>query len=250
MNPRIIDMVGRRFGRWTILAMHPERYRSSRYHCLVRWLCRCDCGAERVVIGSNLYRGKSTSCGGYLCRAGDLTGKRFGRWTVLAIHPERYRRAGASFDLWLCKCDCGTKRVVLGSNLRRGKSTSCGRCIAREKLRKRVTKHGHTSGGRCTSIYGRWKDMRQRCFNPNNPRYPDYGGREPIPVTVCERWRKFENYYADMGDPPYGKSIDRINNDGDYEPSNCHWATKSMQVANRRPPKRKRRRSNLAETAS
>ena len=240
-SPYIPDLNGRRFGRWTVLAMHPERYRSGRYHCLVRWLCRCDCGTERVVIGSNLYRGKSTSCG--KCRTPDLTGKRFGCWTVLAMHSERYRCSGASFDLWDCRCACGNQRIVFGNNLRRGKSSSCGECIEREKFRKRVTKHGHTSGGRCTSIYARWKDMRQRCSNPNNPRYPDYGDRG---ITVCERWRSFENYYADRGDPPPGKSNDRINNDGNYEPGNLRWATRSQQNFNRRPPKRKVRRADVA----
>jgi hypothetical protein len=247
MSRRLIDLIGMRFGRWTILALHPERYRSSGHHCLVRWLCRCDCGTERVVIGSNLYRGKSTSCG--KCRTPDLTGRRIGNWIVLALHPERYRYSGASFDLWDCRCDCGAERVVFGNNLRRGKSSSCGECIEREKFRKRVTKHGHTSSGRCTSIYGRWKDMRQRCFNPSNPRYPYYGGRG---ITACERWDRFENYCADRlptgGDPPPGKSNDRINNDGNYEPGNVRWATRAQQLANRRPyKKRKARRSSLAQ---
>jgi hypothetical protein len=80
--------------------------------------------------------------------------------------------------------------------------------------------------------------MMQRCFNPNNRWYPDYGGRGP---TVCEDWCNFENFYADMLDPPDGLSIDRIDNDGNYEPSNCRWATPVEQRANQRPRKRKSR---------
>jgi hypothetical protein len=85
--------------------------------------------------------------------------------------------------------------------------------------------------------------MLQRCLNPNNAAYRFYGGRG---IRVCKRWLIFENFYADMGDPPPGKSINRIDNDGNYEPGNCEWATPSMQAANRRPPKRKRR-ANVAE---
>jgi hypothetical protein len=82
-----------------------------------------------------------------------------------------------------------------------------------------------------TRVYHVWEAMLARCFNPRNANYPDYGGRG---ITVCERWLKFENFYADMGDPPLGRSIHRIDNDGNYEPENCEWATQSVQNANRR----------------
>ena len=170
----------------------------------------------------------------------DITGKRFGDWTVLAIRPERKRRGRRVVAvLWLCRCDCGTERIVWGTNLRLGRSASCGCRVA-----KRNTKHGHARKGKVTSAYKCWVRMLQRCFNPNGTHYPNYGARG---IKPCERWLKFENFYADMGDPPPGLSIDRINVNGDYEPGNCRWTTPAEQARNRRPFKPRRRRTSLAE---
>jgi hypothetical protein len=186
------------------------------------------------------------------CRSGgdrppiDLIGRKFGRWTVLAIHPKRvrYGRHGQAVSvLWRCRCDCGTERLVFGCNLRHGLSKSCG-CLKREKTRQRNTKHGHACKGKVSRAYTRWLSMLQRCFDPNHAGYRYYGARG---ITVCHRWFKFENFYADMGDPPPGLSIDRIDVNGNYEPGNCRWATASEQVRNQRPRKRKGRRANIAE---
>jgi hypothetical protein len=94
--------------------------------------------------------------------------------------------------------------------------------------------HGHTVGGKATRVYETWASMHKRCCNSKCKSYPRYGGRG---ISVCERWSKFENFLADMGEPPPGKSIDRYpNNDGNYEPGNCRWATREEQEANKKKP--------------
>jgi hypothetical protein len=244
-GPRFVDITGRhglidigqQFGCWTVLALHSKRHRSRKGTSLVRWRCRCACGVERTVLGNNLRSGRSTSCG--QCQQKDFAGKRFGYWTVLAVHPKRYRRGRTVFRRWLCRCKCGTERVVLGVDLRQGKSTNCG-CVRREKLKKRV-KHGMSK----TRIYWVWIAMRQRCFNPRNKGYPNYGGR-----GIGVEWQSFEEMYADVGDKPSpGLSIDRPDNDRSYGPSNYAWADAKTQRSNQRPYKRKKRRSKLADTA-
>jgi hypothetical protein len=168
----------------------------------------------------------------------DMTGKKSDRLIVLAWHP-RGNRKGA---MWLCRCQCGTKCVVLGYRLRVGKTRSCG-CLARERGLPAKATHGLSH----TRSYQTWKAIKRRCFDPRHWAYLYYGGRG---ITVCERWLIFENFYADMGDPPPGTSLDRINNDGNYEMSNCRWATRAQQAANRRSRRHSKQRRERSSSAA
>lgn len=155
-----------------------------------------------------------------------MTGKKFGRLLVLS---RAGRTVGRLATYW-CKCDCGTEKVISGDSLRRGSTRSCG-CLMRkasgERLKAANTRHGMTR----TKTYRIWSQMKGRCSNVNLPKYPIYGGRG---ITVCERWRKFQNFLSDMGQCPVGYTIERINNDGNYEPGNCKWIPAAQQAKNRR----------------
>jgi hypothetical protein len=165
----------------------------------------------------------------------DLTGRRFGRLVACA---EAGRSLGSI--LWLCHCDCGNETLVTGCHLRHG-TISCG-CAKRERMvalapvrLEANTHHGHAGRLTRTAAYRCWDGMLQRCTNPHHRAWKNYGGRG---INVCKRWLKFENFLADMGEPPEGLTLDRVNNNSDYKPSNCRWATRLEQRANvqRRAP--------------
>lgn len=160
----------------------------------------------------------------------DLTGQTFGRLTVLGRgeHKGRHR-------LWSCRCTCGAEKDVLGFNLKSGITTSCGcyrREVCAERATARMTKHGDAAGGGMTSEYRAWVDMRARCEKPQCRAFPYYGARG---IKVCERWSNFATFLDDMGRRPSPRhSLDRIDNDGDYTPENCRWATRDVQSHNKR----------------
>lgn len=156
-------------------------------------------------------------------RSKNIIGDRFGRMVVVRLHDPGASGRHAS---WECRCDCGKTSVAQGSKLANGNTKSCG-CLRRELGIAANTTHGRAR----TPTYRIWVLMRYRCFNPKAKPYKYYGGRG---ITVCDRWLSFQNFFDDMGERPSGMSIDREDNDGNYEPGNCRWATPKEQRANQR----------------
>lgn len=155
-----------------------------------------------------------------------MLGERFGTWTVTG---SAQTFSCGSIGV-MCRCECGTSRPVRASLLRRGLSRNCG-CLRRPSMAARARRHGHTAHGMVSPEHATWNSMLERCRNPKLRAYAAYGGRG---ITVCDRWLSFENFLADMGPRPEGKTIDRVNVDGNYEESNCRWATLAEQARNKR----------------
>lgn len=155
----------------------------------------------------------------------DLTGQDFNRLTVVGYSGRKKKQPS-----WYCRCNCGNITSVQAGCLKNGKIKSCG-CLNVEKVKQSNTSHGHSRGGMVSSTYASWSSMLSRCQDVTHKSFHHYGGRG---ITVCERWQKFENFLADMGVKPKGKTLDRKENDKGYCPENCRWATMKEQCNNRR----------------
>lgn len=158
-----------------------------------------------------------------MTRKTDISGRRFGRWTVLSrAYPLKNRQSQ-----WLCRCDCGTQALVMRRGLMRGTSQSCG-CLRNEMAALRVFEHGLTHH----KLFNVWKNMMSRCYRRTDTAFSRYGGRG---IKVCQRWHDIRLFVADnehLALP--GLTLDRRNNDGDYTPDNTRWATRTTQALNRR----------------
>lgn len=216
------DYTGQKFGRLEAVEF------SHRKNAMTYWLFECDCGNEIIKRVCIVTSGNVKSCG--CIRKANLKGQKFGKLLVNNLNPiqgndGKHRRG------WLCKCECGNEKAILEASLKSGKTRSCG-CYDLERRR--------THGLSYSKIYATWVGMKQRCYNTKCKDFKTYGGRG---IIVCERWKEsFVNFYEDMGERPNDNmSIDRIENDGNYEPSNCKWSTSKEQSNNRRCSKKNKK---------
>lgn len=244
---KVLDLTGQRFGKLTVI----ERVPSHNGHA--RWKCLCDCGNYTEALSHNLKSGNKVSCGcashpGSLGKSpsnfNDLTGKRFGRLTVIKRATPKGQKVR-----WLCRCDCGSIKDVGAFELTSGNTKSCG-CLQNEARHWRKN-----PDGRGTRLYNVWKSMKQRCRDKNCKAYRLYGARG---ISVCDEWANdyttFHDWaFANGYDPnaPRGIcTIDRIDTNGNYEPSNCRWVDMKTQVANRRPFKHQNKWTKIKDKAN
>lgn len=232
--PKLVDISGNRYGRLVVIN-RAQDYISPSGTKRVQWNCKCDCGSIVTISARHLRSGASKSCGCLRSETTssrslkDLTGKRFGRLSVIKRTSDYIKDNGSTLVRWECLCDCGSIVNVISGDLLSGSTKSCG-CLRKEVASFVNTTHGKSN----MNLYKRWIGMKNRCFNENDPAYKHYGKRG---ISVCDEWvndfESFERWSLENGYDDI-LSLDRIDCNGNYEPSNCRWADKVTQENNKR----------------
>lgn len=215
-SSKFVDRAGESYGSLQVLRRGPATPSGS------SWVCRCKCDREITVTASNLMKGQKACRDCSLSHnRQDLKGERFGRLLVYEFHESR-----RMMPYWHCLCDCGQHLSVVSSALMRGHTRSCG-CLMRETTREMSTTHGLSEH----PLYDAWTNMKQRCFNTSHQSFHRYGARG---ITICDRWLSFDKFVEDMlPEWQKGLTLERENTNGNYEPDNCVWATRSIQSRNK-----------------